>query len=168
MADLRRLGLIIAVALFVADQLLKYVVTGPLGLTYEGQQIHVLPFFDLTLVFNRGISLGLFTADAAWQRWLLVALTAAVAGFVAYWMWRETVKSDVWALGLILGGALGNIVDRVRFGHVVDFLDLHIGDFRPFLVFNLADAAITIGVLILLARAVLVREPKPEAESENA
>lgn len=71
-------------------------------------------------------------------------------------------------LGLILGGALGNLVDRVRFGHVVDYADLHFGEFKPFLVFNVADAAITIGVLILLARALLVRDKNPKAENENA
>src|SRR3546814_2508944 len=67
-------------------------------------------------------------------------------------MWREKARGDVLALGLVLGGALGNILDRVRFGYVVDFADFHIGEWRPFLIFNLADAAITIGVLILLAR----------------
>ena len=77
-------------------------------------------------------------------------------------MARERNRQDLLALGLILGGALGNIVDRVRFGYVVDYADLHFGDFRPFLVFNVADAAITIGVLILLIRALLVKD-KPRA-----
>ena len=77
-------------------------------------------------------------------------------------MFREKNRQDVFGLGLILGGAVGNILDRIRFGHVVDFADLHFGGFRPFLVFNVADAAITIGVLILLLRALLVRE-KPKA-----
>ena len=69
-------------------------------------------------------------------------------------------------LGLVLGGALGNILDRIRFGYVVDFADLHFGDWRPFLVFNVADAAITIGVLILLVRALLIRD-KPANGSEK-
>jgi hypothetical protein len=71
---------------------------------------------------------------------------------------REKAKGDVIALALILGGALGNIVDRVRLGYVVDYADLHIGDFRPFMIFNVADACITLGVLLLVARALLLGE----------
>ena len=82
-------------------------------------------------------------------------------------MRRETNRTDLFALGLVLGGALGNIVDRVRLGYVVDYADLHFGDWSPFLVFNIADAAISIGVLILLARALLVRD-KGEAPVEKA
>jgi len=78
-------------------------------------------------------------------------------------MWRERNRQDQFALGMIAGGALGNILDRVRFGYVVDFADLHFGAWRPFLVFNVAVAAITIGVLVLLVRALLVRD-KPRAE----
>jgi signal peptidase II len=92
----------------------------------------------------------------------LIVLTALIASVVAVWLWREKNRQDVLGLGVILGGALGNILDRVRFGHVVDFADLHFGAFRPFLVFNIADAAITIGVLILLSRALFVRD-KPKA-----
>ncbi len=92
------------------------------------------------------------------MRWLLVALTAGIAAGVAWWMIREKKLPDVIALGLVLGGALGNILDRVRFGYVIDFADLHFGEWRPFLVFNVADAAITIGVAILLIRALFVRE----------
>ena len=82
-------------------------------------------------------------------------------------MWRERSRQDVVALGLVLGGALGNIIDRVRYGFVVDYADLHFGEWRPFLIFNLADAAITIGVLILLARALLLREKDTNSESQN-
>jgi signal peptidase II len=82
-------------------------------------------------------------------------------------MFREKARGDVFALALILGGALGNIYDRYRFGYVIDYADLHFGSFRPFLIFNIADAAITIGVLIILARSLLSRE-KPEAAAETA
>ena len=114
-------------------------------------------------------------ADA--QRWMLVALTSAIAIGVIYWIWREKRRMDVFALGLVLGGAIGNIIDRVRFGYVADFIDLHFGDFRPFLIFNLADAAISIGVVLLLARAFLfgdkpdetpASETTAEAETRNA
>lgn len=155
-------ALILAVALFVVDQLVKYWVTGPLGIAQVGDYREILPFFDLRFVPNIGVSLGLLPADSEPMRWGLVALTGAIALGVLVWMTRERNRQDLLALGLILGGALGNIVDRVRFGYVVDYADLHFGDFRPFLVFNVADAAITIGVLILLVRALLVKDrPKP-------
>ena len=87
-------------------------------------------------------------------------MTAAIATFVAVWLWREKRRDDTIALALVLGGALGNILDRSRLGYVVDFADLHFGEWRPFLVFNVGDAAITIGVLLLLVRALLMRESK--------
>jgi signal peptidase II len=80
-------------------------------------------------------------------------------------MWREKARDDVVALALVLGGAVGNIIDRTRLGYVIDYADLHFGEWRPFLIFNLADAAITIGVLILLARAILLREKAPKTEN---
>ncbi len=157
----RQLGVILALTIFALDQLTKYIVTVPLDLKTVGQ-IELLPFFNLTWVENYGVSLGLLTADSAVERWALTALTLGIATVVGVWMWRETNRQDVFGLGLILGGAFGNILDRVRFGHVIDFADLHFGAFRPFLVFNIADAAITIGVLILFIRALLVRD-KPKA-----
>ena len=167
-ASPRRNGLMLALAIFILDQLVKYLVTGPIGLVYEGDSHYLLPIFNLTLVHNYGVSLGMLTADSQAMRWGLVALTGAISVFVGAWLWRETNRTDVLGLGLVLGGAVGNLLDRIRFGYVVDFADLHFGEIRPFLVFNVGDAAITIGVLILLARALLVRDRKPEAENENA
>ena len=160
----RRIGLILALIVFLIDQLTKYIVTVPLDLESVGQ-IVLLPIFNLTWVENYGVSLGLLTADTNTGRWLLVAMTAIISGGVAWWLWREPNKQDALGLGLVLGGAVGNLLDRVRLGHVVDFADLHFGSFQPFLVFNVADAAITVGVLMLLARALLVRDPKPKVES---
>ncbi len=165
MTAIRRLGLSIALAIFLLDQLVKWIVTGPLRLQEIGQ-IVLLPIFNLTWVENYGVSMGFLTAGSDAIRWGLVALTAAIGTGVAVWLWRERNRADAVALGLVLGGAIGNILDRVRFGYVVDFLDLHFGDFRPFLVFNVADAAITVGVVILLGRALFVR-PAP-AENVNA
>jgi signal peptidase II len=161
----RLFGLITAALIFLADQFAKYMVTVPFDLKNRGQ-IEIMPFFNLTWVENYGVSMGFLTADTELGKWLLIALTAAIAVGVAIWLWREKNRQDVLALGMILGGALGNILDRVRFGHVVDFADLHFGDIRPFLVFNVADAAITVGVVILLLRALLVREkPKVNADA---
>lgn len=161
----RAIGLMVALLVFLVDQGSKYYVTGPLGLNYEEASLTVLPFFDLRFVRNVGVSLGLLPASGDAMRWGLVVLTGAIAAGVLWWMLRERKLGDVVALGLVLGGALGNILDRVRFGYVVDFADLHFGTWRPFLVFNVADAAITIGVLILLIRALFMRE-KPRAAQD--
>lgn len=163
----RTLAYLTAAAIFVVDQFTKWLMIEPLALQARGQ-IELLPIFNLTWVENRGISLGLLTADGELGRWLLVAMTAAIATGVAVWIARENRRGDQLALSLILGGALGNIVDRTRFGYVVDFADLHFGAFRPFLVFNVADAAISIGVVILLVRAFLIKEKAPEGTNEHA
>ncbi|MBB6124181.1 signal peptidase II [Sphingobium subterraneum] len=166
----RPLGLFTALVVLGLDQIIKYIVTYPLSLQSRGDEgLVLLPIFKLSWLENRGVSMGFFHANTETARWLLVAMTSAIALFVAVWMWREKARQDVLALGLVLGGAIGNIVDRIRLGFVIDYADLHFGEWRPFLVFNLADAAITIGVLILLARAVLLGEKSPKTEShENA
>ena len=159
-------GLMIAAVIAIADQAVKRWVVVDLGLTHRGDQIVVTSFFNLTRENNYGVSLGMFAANSMEMRWGLVALTGAIAVFVGIWMLREKAMADVAALALILGGALGNIRDRFYHGFVIDYADLHFGDFRPFLIFNVADAAITIGVLIILARTLLSRE-KPEAEADT-
>ena len=158
MSALPKAGVIAAVTLFVIDQAVKYAVTGPLGIDRLGAYREIVSFFDLRFVPNIGISLGLLPAGGDTMRWALVALTAAIAFGVGIWMTREKNPQDQIALGLVLGGAIGNILDRMRFGYVVDFADLHFGTWRPFLVFNVADAAIAIGVLVLLVRALLIRD----------
>ncbi|APX67249.1 signal peptidase II [Sphingomonas sp. gentR] len=168
MANLPKRGLVTALALFLVDQIIKWAMTGPMGLRSLGDVREIMPIFNLRFVPNYGISLGLLTADSNASRWALVAMTGAIALAVAFWMTRERNPVDQVALGCVLGGALGNILDRVRFGYVVDFADLHFGEWRPFLVFNVADAAITIGVLVLLARALLVRDRPAPVEKSNA
>ena len=160
------LGYLTAALILVADQITKYWVITLLQLPQRGQ-IELLPILNFTWVENRGVSLGLLTASSDVQRWLLVAVTGIISLGVAWWIWREQRRQDVFALGLVLGGAIGNLSDRVRYGYVADFLDLHFGDFQPFLVFNVGDAAITIGVAILVLRAFLLRDkPQPDkAES---
>jgi len=161
------IGLVTAACVFVVDQLAKLGVTRGLGLDELSEALPITGFFNLRFVPNRGVSLSLLHADSDPMRWALVALTGAIAAGVAVWMFREGNRQDRFALGLILGGALGNIVDRVRLGYVVDFADLHFGEWRPFLVFNVADAAITIGVLVLLVRALLMRDKRGEAPVET-
>jgi signal peptidase II len=163
-----RLGFAVALAVFALDQLAKWMVTGPLGINGLGDQLVLLPIFNFTYTQNNGISLGLFNAQTDVGRWMLVALTSAIAIGVAVWIGREKNRIDQAALGMVLGGALGNILDRTLHGYVVDFLDLHFGDFRPFLVFNVGDAAISMAVVILLLRAFLTRKDRPKETIEHA
>ncbi|MBA2466341.1 MAG: signal peptidase II [Sphingomonas sp.] len=176
----RYLGYLVALLVFAADQLSKWFVAGPLDLQTVGQ-IVLLPIFNLSWTENYGISLGLFNAESETGRWVLVAVTAAIAAGVGWWISREKQRGDQLALGMVLGGALGNILDRARFGYVVDFADLYFrgwpqdlcwsysdGACRPFLVFNVADAAISIGVVILLLRAFLLRNERPKENIEHA
>jgi signal peptidase II len=160
------IGFSIAAIVFVLEQITKWVVLGPLDLR-NTQSVEVLPIFRLNYTENHGISLGLFQASSDAMRWVLVLVTAAIAVGVAWWIGREEKRWDQIALGMVLGGALGNILDRVRHGYVVDFADLHFGDFRPFFIFNVADAAISIGVAILLLRAFLVKD-RPMENAEHA
>jgi len=177
---LRTRGLVLALAIFAIDRGVKWLMTGPLGLaelhaqrfitgSYDPKvpDIVLIRIFGFSYTENFGVSLGMFTAHSPQQRWLLVALTAAIAIGVVVWLLREKAWGEICGLALILGGAMGNIWDRVFSGFVIDYADLHIGEWRPFLIFNLADAAITFGVLILLARSLLLRE-KPATSGQSA
>ena len=166
-------GFLVALVVFALDQLAKYWVTGPLGINHVGDQLVLLPIFSFTYTENNGISLGLLNATTEIGRWMLVGLTSAIAVGVAVWMAREKNRLDLIALGMVLGGAFGNILDRTRHGYVVDFADLHFGEWRPFLIFNVGDAAISIAVVILLLRAFLSRKDHakgsdPEETIEHA
>jgi signal peptidase II len=160
----RLFGLGAAALVYLLDQIVKYVVIHHLSID-ENEVLQLAPIFNLTYTRNAGVSMGFFQAETDVARWLLVAMLAVISGLVTWWMWREKAREDTIALGLVLGGALGNITDRARLGYVVDYADFHIGAWRPFLIFNLADAAITIGVLILLARALLLRDKARIKES---
>ena len=164
----RLLGFVLAALIFIADQAVKWWVTGPLALREVGDQITINPVFNLTRTNNLGVSLGIFTAQSEGQRWALVAMTAVIALVVLVWLLRERKLADIVPLGMVLGGALGNIRDRAVFGYVIDYADLHFGNFQPFLVFNLADAAITIGVVIVLARSFLIREKRGDTAGAPA
>ena len=162
----RLIGCLLALGIFAVDQWSKWFVTYRLGIDRVGDQMELLPIFNLTFTRNFGVSLGMFEATSPEMRWGLVLVTALIALVVTVWMMREQLLGDILALALILGGALGNIKDRFELGYVIDFADLHFGEWRPFLIFNVADAAITIGVLIVLARAFFMRD-KDEKEVDD-
>ena len=163
--SIRTLGLGIAGFVLVLDQAVKWIVTYIFQLE-QRREFELVSFFKLRWTENRGVSMGFLTAGSELERWLLVGLTVGISIFVLIWMWREKRRDDVVALGFVLGGALGNIIDRVRLGYVLDYADLHFGDWHPFLVFNVGDAAITIGVLLLLVRALLTRDRKAPREEK--
>ena len=161
----RLFGFALAAVIFAVDQAMKWVIDYPLNMR-KGDTIDLLPIFAFTRTHNYGVSLGMFTANSPEMRWGLVAVTALIAIAVTVWLLREKRLGDILPLGLVLGGALGNIRDRASMGYVLDYADLHFGAFRPFLIFNVADACITIGVLIILARSLFMREKPAQTQSE--
>ena len=157
---LGRFALVLAAAVIVLDQLSKFWVLEVFRLPERGS-VEVLPFFYLSMVWNRGVSFGLLQADADLARWGLALFSAAVAVVLALWARRVTRPLLALALGLVIGGAIGNLIDRVRFGEVADFLDFSRLYF-PW-VFNVADSAITVGVILLIADSLLPHRKRGSA-----
>ncbi len=151
-----RLALIAYATALVAvglDQLTKFWVVSVLDLP-DRFSISVLPFFSLTLVWNNGVSFNLLAAHSALGRWGLVVFSIAVALGLAAWAWRSTRLLLALSAGLIMGGALGNALDRARIGRVVDFLDFSGTHVFPW-IFNVADSAINVGVALLILDSLL-------------
>lgn len=146
-----RLGLAAAVVLFVVDQASKWLIVGVV--MQPPRIIEVTPFFNLVMAWNRGVSFGLFASDSTLAPWLLTALALAIAVALVVWLARAETRLQAFAIGLIIGGALGNVIDRVRFGAVADFLDFHAAGYH-WPAFNAADSAITVGVVLLLYDAL--------------
>ena len=137
-------GLLLAAITVVLDQFTKALV---LAFLEPYQAVEWAPFLSCVLVFNTGISFGLFAGETALLRWVLIGLALAVSVLLTSWLYKEKRLRVASALGLILGGAIGNVVDRILRHAVVDFLDLHIGGWH-WPAFNLADSAITVGVVL--------------------
>lgn len=151
-----RLGLPVAAAVLAADQASKWWILEVLRLP-ELRNVPVLALgpagMDLTMVWNRGVTFGLLAGDTVWHQLALVLLAALIAGFLLRWMARAETRLVAVALGAVVGGAVGNLIDRLRFGAVVDFVDVYAGSWHWY-VFNLADAAIVLGVAALVADAL--------------
>lgn len=142
-----RLGFLSALAVLVLDQLTKWWILATV--MQPPRVIEITPFFNLVLGWNRGISFGLFGGDGALNAWALPVLAAAVVMLVTYWLLRARTPVIGLSLGLIIGGAIGNITDRLRLGAVVDFLDFHAFGFH-WPAFNVADSGITIGAALMI------------------
>jgi signal peptidase II len=137
----------IALVIIVLDQVTKSLILANFA---YGDSVHVTPFFNVVRVHNTGAAFSFLAGASGWQRWFFVGLGAVAAGFIV-WMLRSHggQKMFAWALALILGGALGNVIDRLLHGYVVDFIQVHWAD-RFFPSFNLADSAITLGAILLI------------------
>ncbi|MBR0674292.1 signal peptidase II [Neoroseomonas soli] len=162
-----RLGLPVAAGILLADQASKWWILEVARLPEVGQipLLEAGPFgLDLTMVWNRGVTFGLLAADGEWGHLVLALLAAAIAAFLLRWMARAENRLTALALGGVVGGAVGNVIDRVRFGAVVDFVDAH-GWGWHWYVFNVADAAIVCGVLALVADALFQPKPGPKEGS---
>jgi signal peptidase II len=145
-----RQGLAVAGLVVVLDQLTKWAI-----LTWLERAIALTPFFNLVVVWNRGVSFGMFDSASRLGPWILSGLALAVVVLLLGWLRRVDHPITAAGLGLIIGGAIGNVIDRVRFGAVIDFLDFHaLGWHWP--AFNVADSAICVGALLLLVDGLLM------------
>jgi len=143
-----RLGLAVALAVFIVDRVHKGWMLGVYDIAEKGS-VKLTPFFDLVLVWNRGISYGLFQQDGGLGRFVLILFTVAVIGALGLWLAAARARLAAIGLGLIIGGAASNLVDRLVYGAVADFFHFHVYGFSWY-VFNFADAAIVAGVAGLL------------------
>ena len=150
-------GLIVAILTFAIDQASKTWLLHGFGLA-ERQPVSLLPVLDLVLAWNKGISYSLFTTNSDAGRLILLAITLGVTALLIVWLWRTTSGLTALALGLLIGGALGNATDRFVYGAVVDFVFFHLGRFSWY-VFNWADVAIVAGVGLLLLESMLGGAP---------
>jgi len=157
-------GLGIAAVVLVADQASK---AWLLDLMEANQfrMIEVTGFFNLVMVWNPGVSFGMFATGSEGTRWLLTAVALVISAGLVWWLRRQTAWLAVVAIGLVIGGALGNAIDRIVFGAVADFFDFHVAGWS-WPAFNVADSAITVGVLLLLLDAFLA--PRAAARPDAA
>lgn len=138
----------LSAVVIVLDQLSKRLVDTSMQLY---QSIELMPFFQLTYLRNQGAAFSFLSQAGGWQRWFFVGLAVTASGLICYWL-KRLEKHQRWeaaAWALILGGALGNLIDRVLYGYVIDFLDVYYGEWH-WPAFNVADSAITVGVAMLL------------------
>jgi signal peptidase II len=144
----------LSLVVIVLDQLSKQIAESLLTL-YES--VRVLPFFDFTLLYNKGAAFSFLSDQSGWQRWFFIVLAIVVCIVLVTWL-RRLKREEQWiavALALIIGGAIGNVIDRILFGQVIDFLHFHYQQ-HYFPAFNVADSAITIGVIIMLFDALIL------------
>lgn len=176
----RAIALFIALDVIIIDQLTKWGITemllrphrtGDAGFDLikwftetpprlEYTEIQILPFFNLVMVWNQGVSFGMFNGGQAGSAVFLILLSLGVSLIFLIWLLRSTSKMQAFCLALVIGGAIGNVIDRARFGAVIDFLDFHVMG-RHWPAFNVADSAIVIGVILLMIHSLFL-DNKPQ------
>jgi len=146
----------LSMLVFVLDQISKYAISHYFEL-YEIKPI--LPFFNLTLAYNTGAAFSFLSDAGGWQRWVFVSISFVISVVLVIWLARtpRTDRAAGLCFSLILGGALGNLYDRLVFGYVIDFVDLYVNHWH-WPAFNIADAAITLGAVMLVIQTVFVRK----------
>jgi signal peptidase II len=138
----------IAFIVILLDQLSKITITKLFTL---GEDKVITSFFNLTLAYNRGAAFSFLSNETGWQRYFFTAIGIAAVVFIVYLLRRHAgQRMFCWALALIMGGAIGNVIDRLMYGHVIDFLDFHLAGWGHFPAFNIADSAITIGAILFI------------------
>jgi len=150
------IGLGIAAAIIALDQATKWAIVEVV--MQPPRVIHVAPFFNIVMGWNRGVSFGMFNSPDS-SAWILSLIALVIVGVLMVWLVRSGRPLVAAAIGLIIGGALGNVIDRIRFGAVADFLDFYVGGYH-WPAFNVADSAITIGAVILVADSLFHRGEK--------
>ena len=138
----------VAFIVVLCDQLSKIVIA---KLFVFGETRPITSFFNLVLAYNRGAAFNFLTNESGWQRYLFTAIGVGAVIFIVYLLRRHSgQRLFCWALALIMGGAIGNVIDRIAYGHVIDFLDFHFGSFGHFPAFNVADSAISLGAILFI------------------
>jgi signal peptidase II len=158
--------LLLSVLVVLADQASKYYITQHFG---EFEHITLLPVLDVTRMHNVGAAFSFLASASGWQRWVFIGLAGVVSVGIIVWLLRLKERAHgllACGLALVLGGALGNVIDRIRLGYVIDFIHFH-WDRAYFPAFNVADSAITVGAACLLLDALFEGKRKPDANSTS-
>jgi signal peptidase II len=152
-----RFGIGIAIVIAALDQLTKWIVISVV--MTPPRLIEITDFFNFVLVANRGISFGLLSSDSPWGQPLLIVLALALSTMLVFWLRGADNRLLAGSIGLVLGGAVGNVIDRLNHGAVIDFLDFHLGGYH-WPAFNLADSAIVIGVAAIILEGLFAGDTK--------
>lgn len=151
------IGIVVALMVLLADQVSKYWVLEHLLGAYT--HIEVTSFFNIVNAWNTGVSFSMFTASSIWGMLFLVVMASVIVIFLLWWLYFEKVLFNQLALGMIIGGAVGNIVDRVRLGAVFDFLDVYYGSYH-WPAFNVADSFICVGACMMIGYTIFEKKEK--------
>ena len=156
----------LAVLVIIIDQITKYIAVS--NLTFA-EPVAVMPYLNWTLVYNHGAAFSFLAEMGGWQRWFFAGLALVVSAILMFWLSKlpSKITAEVWGINLVLGGAIGNVIDRFLAGRVTDFVDFYIGSWH-YATFNVADVAITVGAgLLILSEFVLKPKQKKQAEATD-